>query len=91
MTATNDPSSQSNYNSIRVVSSHYELDIDFDRRVIEGYVSLSAHVLQAADELVLDTRDLSIASVELLTAPEASSGQKLDFNFGASHKVSNNR
>ena len=88
---TIDPSSQSNYNSIRVVSSQYELDIDFHRHVIEGYVRLSAQVLQAADELVVDTRDLTIKSVELLTANESgasASGQKLGFSFGTPHPVS---
>ena len=46
--------------------------------------------LQASSELVLDTRELTITSVELLPDADASSAaavQKLEFRFGETHQV----
>ena len=64
--------------------------------MIEGYATLSVRVVQPSStpELVLDTRGLSVASVELLTTPASSlggtgaPGQNLGFQFGEAHAVS---
>ena len=43
--------------------------------------------MQASCELVLDTRELTITSVELLPDVDASAAQKLEFRFGETHQV----
>ncbi|GFR49183.1 hypothetical protein Agub_g11207 [Astrephomene gubernaculifera] len=95
-----DHSSQSNFHELRVVHSSYELDVDFERRVLEGYVELDAVAqVPAPSQLVLDTRDLSITAVHLLPLPlpgeqqgqeqghPAADPVPLEFNLGERHKV----
>lgn len=48
---------------VRVRHLHLDLDVRFDRKILEGSVRLDlAHV--AGDELILDTRDLTIHAVD---------------------------
>ena len=58
-----DPSSQSNYPAVKVTHADFDVSVDFERKEITGAIVLRAEVGDApADELVLDTRDLAIAS-----------------------------
>lgn len=85
MASTADPSSLSNFSSVRVVSSNFELDVDFDRKVVEGFASLEAQVEAAAPgQLILDTRDLTIHSV---VHKDDSTATELRFEFGEAHAV----
>ncbi|GLC43936.1 hypothetical protein PLESTB_000211500 [Pleodorina starrii] len=98
---SNDPSSLSNISEIRVTHSDFELDVNLDKKVIEGYVKLDAVCeVDAPTRLLLDTRDLTIHAVEAL--PRGSGGQggqqaavdaaaakavPLPFRFEEPHKV----
>ncbi|KXZ45003.1 hypothetical protein GPECTOR_59g610 [Gonium pectorale] len=88
--AVRDHSSQANFHELRVTHSAFELDVNFETRVIEGYVELTA--LAECDtprELLLDTRSLSVHSVELLppTGQTGQGPQPLEFRLGEPHKV----
>jgi len=73
----------SNYADIRETARRYELDVDFDRGVIEGYARVEAEAHAASvNALVLDTRDLAITRVELLPGRTA-----LPFKLGDPHKA----
>jgi aminopeptidase N len=62
-----------------------DLDVDFDRRELRGFAMLSVRRLDPeADELVLDTRDLAIASVTIL---ENGSSSPAEFEFGEAHAL----
>ena len=57
----NDPSSQANYPEAKVTHVDFEINVDFDAKVIAGTVNLSVTVGdEPASKLVLDTRDLTI-------------------------------
>lgn len=63
-----------------------ELNVDFDRRVLEGHVIHRMACLDsAADRILLDTRGLQVARVQL--APAASVARDLDFEVGESDPV----
>jgi len=82
MRASKDPTSQANYDQIRVFNSSYELDVNFDKKVLEGYALLEARVeREGTRELVLDTRDLTIHGVT------DASGKALQYSVGDRHKV----
>ena len=58
-----DHSSQSNYPAVKVTHADFDVSVDFERKECTGAIVLRAEVGDApADELVLDTRDLAIAS-----------------------------
>lgn len=64
--AVPDPHSYANPEDVRVKHVHMDLDVDFDRRVLDGWAQLDLDWLQRdAELLVLDTRDLRIHGVEL--------------------------
>ena len=64
-----DPHSYANTAQVVVRKAALELDVDFGRRVLDGSTELSLEWQDpAARQLVLDTRDLSIASVEAVDA-----------------------
>ena len=48
---------------VRVRHLHLDVDVRFDRKILEGSVTLDLDRI-AGDELILDTRDLTIQSVE---------------------------
>ncbi|GAX73644.1 hypothetical protein CEUSTIGMA_g1095.t1 [Chlamydomonas eustigma] len=87
-----DPSSHSNFNLISVTSTHFELDVNFDRKVIEGFALLQAKVSNDSStsppsHLILDTRDLSIHKVDLVQSGGAPATQSLKFTLGETHNV----
>ncbi|WP_343345269.1 M1 family metallopeptidase [Sphingomicrobium sp. XHP0239] len=53
-----------------------DLDVDFDARRVSGTATLDVDAAEGATEIVLDTRDLDIASI---TAPD---GTALDYEIG---------
>ena len=87
-----DPSSQSNYPAVKVTHVDFDVDVDFDTKSIAGTVALRAVVGDApSDELVLDTRDLTIescrvdgadASFDLQAEPHAVMGAALTVKLG---------
>jgi len=60
-----DPHTFSRPADVIVTHMVLELDVDFERKVLAGSVSLSIDNLSGANELWLDTRDLDIESVTL--------------------------
>uniref|UniRef100_A0A7R9YUB4 Uncharacterized protein n=2 Tax=Chlamydomonas euryale TaxID=1486919 RepID=A0A7R9YUB4_9CHLO len=67
-----DPSSHANFGDVRVTRAAFELDVDFGRRVLEGFVTLTAAVEAEAGaaELVLDSRDLHVTGVWHINGPD---------------------
>jgi aminopeptidase N len=62
-----------------------DLDVDFGRKELRGFAMLSVRRLDAeADVLVLDTRDLEIASVTIL---ENGNSSPAGFEFGEPHEL----
>ncbi|MBT8092317.1 MAG: M1 family metallopeptidase [Gammaproteobacteria bacterium] len=71
-------------NTKQFVSEHLELDlnVDFDARSLSGTATLYLRKLDAgAGEIVLDTRDLTIDTVEFVTA--ANDAVAAEYRFGA--------
>lgn len=75
-------------NSDDFVTEHLalDLDVDFDASELRGSATLRMRRLDAdATEIILDTRDLRVDSVELLSADGAASS--VDFHFGDDDEV----
>jgi leukotriene-A4 hydrolase len=82
--AVTDSHSYANTDAFRTAHLALDLQADFDRKRLAGHVDLTIdRIQQAARELVLDTRDLSIAKVELL----GSRIVPLEYELGASDKI----
>jgi len=63
---TADKFTQSNYRDVRVTHLDLDLDVDFDEKVLRGTASLGFERINPdVSELVLDTKALSIAGVEV--------------------------
>ena len=60
-----DPHSFSRPDEVAVTHLALDVDVDFERRVIEGRATLSLDHRSASRELWLDTRDLDVAAVFL--------------------------
>ncbi|SFM82967.1 M1 family metallopeptidase [Rugamonas rubra] len=64
-----DPLSYARYDQVRTSDLHLDLKADFASKTLSGYAELSLNWLdKSARSLVLDTRDLSIARVQVLGA-----------------------
>ncbi|MBJ7310160.1 M1 family metallopeptidase [Rugamonas sp. CCM 8940] len=64
-----DPLSYARYDQVRTSDLHLDLKADFANKTLSGYAELSLNWLdKSARSLVLDTRDLSIARVQVLGA-----------------------
>ena len=73
----NDPHSFSNPNFVRTNHIHLEIEVDFARHIIYGFVILSVEKLDInAKILVLDTKKMNIYNVT-----DDESGNKLHFNY----------
>ena len=86
-----DPLSYARYDQVRTTDLHLDLKADFARKSLDGYAELSLNWIDKnARTLVLDTRQLSIARVQVLDAnnrwqpasymldrPDAKKGQAL--------------
>lgn len=67
---TEDPCSFANYHDIRVTHLSLRWNVQFDKRVLSGWVDLSVETLRSGvTELVLDTSQLVINKVEGTGAP----------------------
>eukprot|EP00798_Chlamydomonas_sp_ICE-L_P016616 gene16616-22859_t len=83
-----DHSSLSNFKSVRVTHSVYELDVDFTKKIIEGYAKLDAVVEEdGASELVVDTRDLTIHGVFHVVEGDGGKHGPLSHAFGEANPV----
>jgi leukotriene-A4 hydrolase len=79
-----DVHSYANTDAFRTTHLSLDLRVDFDRKRLVGHVDLSIERIQpSVRELVLDTRDLTIAKVELLDATP----QALAYEVGAADKT----
>lgn len=73
-----DPSSFSNPHAVRITSSDFEIDLDFDNQVMRWWAKHTVSVQrEGADELILDSRDLNISSVKV-------DDKSTEFTFGRS-------
>jgi leukotriene-A4 hydrolase len=64
-----DPLSYARYDQVRTSDLHLDLKADFAHRTLAGYAELTLNWIdKSARALVLDTRDLSIAKVQVLGA-----------------------
>ena len=71
-----DPASYSNIDEAKVTDVFLKLDLNFDRKVLDGSVTLTIEkVRPEATHVLLDSRDLQISGVV-----DEASGQKLDFS-----------
>ncbi|CAN7672582.1 M1 family metallopeptidase [Pseudoduganella sp. LjRoot289] len=62
-----DPLSYTRYDQVRTTDLHLDLKADFTRKTLSGYAELTLNWLdKSARSLVLDTRQLSIAKVQVL-------------------------
>jgi aminopeptidase N len=62
-----DPLSYARYDQVRTTDLHLDLKADFSRKTLSGYAELTLDWLdKSARSLVLDTRQLSIAKVQIL-------------------------
>jgi aminopeptidase N len=78
--ALSDPFTHSNYTQIRVTDLALDLTVSFDDRTLDGTATLKLERLDpAARQLVLDTNDLTIESVEAHTGE----WQSAAFELGA--------
>jgi aminopeptidase N len=79
--AFTDVHSFANPDEVRIRHVDLDLTVDFDARVLSGHADLTIERVDPdADELVLDTRALSIRSVT--TAGSGGAGQALEFELG---------
>jgi aminopeptidase N len=58
-----DPNSYSNFDECLVEKFHLDITPDFDRKVLQTKIKITARALQPTRQLVLDTRRLDIKSV----------------------------
>ncbi|MEO6065500.1 MAG: M1 family metallopeptidase [Lysobacterales bacterium] len=66
---TPDPQSYANYDDVRITDAALDLDVSFERKQLAGTAQLAIEWLDnAANTLVLDTRDLDIGRIERQTA-----------------------
>ncbi len=56
---------------------HLNLDVDFEKHILQGYAKLSFKNITGTDHLVLDTRDLEISRVT-----QGENGEEAKFSFG---------
>ncbi len=67
--STGDKFSYANYSDVKVTHLDLNLDVNFDEKVLDGIATLDfERVDPAADVLVLDTKNLTIRSIEVHTA-----------------------
>ncbi len=63
--STRDPFTYANYDEVRVTDLALDIDVLFDAKAVDGTATLSFERLtEGASELVLDTNDLEIKSIE---------------------------
>ena len=74
-------------NTDQFVTEHLalNLDVDFDAKELRGFAMLTMRRLDAeANEIVLDTRDLTITSVSVLQSGDSAPA---DYQFGEAHET----
>uniref|UniRef100_UPI003872FDE6 M1 family aminopeptidase/hydrolase n=1 Tax=Natronospira sp. TaxID=2024970 RepID=UPI003872FDE6 len=82
--AVEDPHSFANPAEVRVRHVHMDLDVDFERRVLDGWARLDLDWMdRRSRRVVLDTRDLEIHQVEYRQGDE---WREVDFELGEAHR-----
>lgn len=94
-----DPHSYSNFDEVIIKHIDFDLTVDFDKKQISGKASYKIENLKNSDELILDTRNLSIEKVTLnenetpaefiLSNPDSIFGQALKINITPETKTVN--
>ncbi len=85
---TADKFTQSNYRDVRVTHLALDLDVDFDAKVLRGTATLDFQRIDpAATELVLDTKGLKIAGVQLYADGKRVEALIPPFKFGGADSV----
>ena len=80
---TVDKTSFSNFLEARVIRLSLDLTADFERKVLHGSVTAHVNIVkEGSDVVVLDTRAISVSSVELLTEEI---NRSLEFTMGEAH------
>lgn len=81
-----EPTSFANFDSCAVTHMSLDLDVDFQRRVLQGTVVVHAAIRRdGTSELVLDTSSLTVTGVRVLNS--ARSFQNAEYSFGDKHKA----
>lgn len=75
-----DPNSYSRPDQVVVKELHLDWQVDFTRQVVAGFVLLTVECVQDGHDLILDTRDLVIKSVQ-----DADSSKALSHILGEAH------
>lgn len=65
-----DPNSFSNLQEVRQKHISFNLTVDFEKKVLTGYVDITADVLEPTTHFVLDVKGLTIHSAQLLSTSE---------------------
>lgn len=76
-----DPHSYANIDEVVVKHLSLDLAVDFESRTLDGSVLLELERLQPTNQLVLDTRDLSIHKVVV------NNGRQVDFKLGDTDEI----
>jgi leukotriene-A4 hydrolase len=79
--STPDPHSFSNMDEVVVKHLTLDLKVDFESKTLDGNVKLDLEQLKPTNQLVLDTRDLTIHRVVL------NNGQEADFKMGETEEI----
>ena len=82
-----DPHSFSNFDKVVVRHIDFDLSVDFDKKKIKGKAVYQIENFAKADELILDTRNLSIEKILLNENPPNYSLSEVDSVFGQALKI----
>ncbi|MCP1728545.1 aminopeptidase N [Natronospira proteinivora] len=83
-TVVADPHSHADPTQFRVQHVHMDLDVDFEREVLDGWARLDVRrITPTAETLTLDTRALDVHKVEV---PEGEGWTETDFEMGEAHR-----
>lgn len=78
---SSDAHSYANFNEVRVEHMSLDLEVDFDRKVLDGSVRLGLNNISKGNTLILDVRKLSIKEIIL------DNGKKTNFELGDESKI----
>lgn len=78
---SSDAHSYANFNEVRVEHMSLDLEVDFDRKVLDGSVRLDLNNISKGNTLILDVRKLSIKEIIL------DNGKKTNFELGDESKI----
>ncbi|MCP5110421.1 MAG: aminopeptidase, partial [bacterium] len=80
-----DVHSNANIHAIKVTHLDLDLEVLFDKKVLEGSVTLSFEKTASADSIVLDTRDIAIERAEI--SADDTTYEPTEFALGPADKI----